>query len=42
MQGGNGDIDTENRLVDAAEKGEGGTNWEINMETCTLPCVTDT
>ena len=28
---------TENRLMDTAREGEGGTNWESSTETCVLP-----
>ena len=31
-QGCSGDADIENRLVDAVGEGQGGTNWESNME----------
>ena len=37
LQGSSGDADTENRLVDTAREGEGGTNAESNMEMYTLP-----
>ena len=33
---GNGDKDTENRLVNTAGEGEGGTDWKSNAETYTL------
>ena len=33
LQSSNGDADLENRLLDTAEEGEGGTNWENSMET---------
>ena len=39
LQGSNGDADIENRFVDTAGDGEGGTNWENSMETYTLPYV---
>ena len=39
LQGSNGDADVEKRLVDTGREGEGGTNWEGNMETYTLPYV---
>ena len=39
FQGSNADTDIENRLVDTVGEGEGGTNWESNMETYTLPYV---
>ena len=34
-----GDADVEKRLVDTAGEGEGGTNWEGNVETYPLPYV---
>ena len=33
--------DTENRLVDTMEEGEGGTNWENSMETYIIVCKID-
>ena len=39
LQGSNGDADTENRLVDPVWEEEGGTNWDSNMETYTLPYI---
>ena len=39
FQGSSGDTDIENRLMDMGGgryKGEGGTNGESSMETCTL------
>ena len=39
MQGSNRDAGTEKRLVDTVREGEGGTNRESSMETCTLPYV---
>ena len=41
LQGKNGDVDIENRLMDMGrgEEEEGGTNGESNMEAYTLPCV---
>ena len=39
FQGGNGDSDIENRLVDTVWEGDGGTNRESSMETYTLPYV---
>ena len=35
MQGGNGDIEIESRLVDTVWDGEGGMNRETSMETYT-------
>ena len=37
MQGGNGDADSEDRLVDTDGKEEGGTHGESSIETYTLP-----
>ena len=44
MQGRNREVDienehTENEHVDAGEEGEGGTNWEISVDICTLPGI---
>ena len=39
MQGRSGDTDTENRLAEPVEEGEGGANWDSSRETYTLPCV---
>ena len=39
FQGGNGDSDIENRLVDTVWEGDGGTNRESSMEIYTLPYV---
>ena len=39
LQGSNADADTEKRLVDTVREGEGGTNWENDTETHTLPSV---
>ena len=39
MQGNNRDADTENRIVDTVQEGEGGMNRESSIETYTLPCV---
>ena len=39
LEGSNGNADTGNRLVDAVEEGESGTNWENSVETHTLPYV---
>ena len=39
LQGGNTDTEAENGLVDTAEKGEGGTNWENSIDINALPCV---
>ena len=39
LQGSNGDIDIEERLVDIGGEGEVGANWESNMETYTRPYV---
>ena len=39
MQGHSGDAGGENRLVDTAGEGEGGTNRESITETYALPCV---
>ena len=39
LQGSNGDTDIQNRLVDTVGEGEGGMNWENNMQTYTLPYV---
>ena len=36
----NGDADIEKKLVDTVGEGENGMNWESNIETYTLPCVT--
>ena len=38
-QGRNRDADMENRLMDTAVEGEGGTSWESSVETCALPYV---
>ena len=35
-QGRNRDTDIEKRHVDTVEEGEGGTNWESNIETYTI------
>ena len=40
LQGWNRDTEAENRLVNTAEKGEGGTSWECSTHIYTLPCVT--
>ena len=37
MQGSNRNADTESKLVDSAEEGEGGVNRESSIETSTLP-----
>ena len=37
LKGSNWDADIENRLVDTVGEEGGGTNWESNMETYTLP-----
>ena len=37
MQGGNGDADTENSLVDTVGEGAGGMNWQSSMEVDALP-----
>ena len=29
----------ENGHVDAGDEGDGGMNWEPEIDTCTLPCV---
>ena len=42
LQGRNGDIDIENRLVNTAGEGEGGINWESSMDIYTLPRVKQT
>ena len=39
LQGRNTDTEAENGLVDTAEKGEGGTNWENSIDINALPCV---
>ena len=39
LQGRNRDADIENRLVETAREGEGGTNGESSIETYTLPYV---
>jgi len=39
LQDSNGDAEIENRLVVTVGEGKGGTNWENNMETYTLPYV---
>ena len=39
LQGRNRDTDIENRLLDSAREGKGGTNQESSIETYTLPCV---
>ena len=41
MQGSSGDADIEGRLTDMVPEGgegEGETNGESGLETCTLPC----
>ena len=38
LQGKNRDADIE-KLVNTAGKGQGGTNWESNIEIQTLPCI---
>ena len=38
LQGRNRDTAIEDRLLDTAGEGEGGTNWESSTETYTLPC----
>ena len=37
LQGSTGDTDIENRLVDTAGEGEGGTTWEQSIETYVSP-----
>lgn len=37
--GRNGGADIENRLVDTVGEGEGGTNRESSVGTCTLPYI---
>ena len=37
-QGRNGDADVENGLVDTVGEGEGGMNWESNIETIITLC----
>ena len=32
-------LKVQNRLMDTAWKGEGGTNWESSIEIYTLPCI---
>ena len=39
LQNNSGNTDIENRLVDTAGEGEGGTNWQNSMETYALPYV---
>ena len=39
MQRSNEDAGIGNRLVDPVGEGEGGTNGESSVETCTLPYV---
>jgi len=39
LQGRNRDTGIENRLMDTAGEGEGGTNWENSIETYILPYV---
>ena len=39
LQGRNWGAGRQNRLVDPAERGEGG-NWDSSVDICTLPCVT--
>ena len=39
MQGRDRDADIENRFVDTAGEGEGGTDRESGTEIHTLPCV---
>ena len=39
LQDSSGDANTKNRLVDTVGEEEGGTNWESNTETYTLPYV---
>ena len=38
-QGSNGDAEIENRFVDTWGEGEGGKNWEGNIETYIIPYV---
>ena len=38
LQGKNRDADIE-KLVNTAGKGQGGINWESNIEIQTLPCI---
>ena len=39
MQGGKGDTDIKNRLLDSVGEDEGGMIWEKSIETCILPYV---
>ena len=37
VAGNSGGGNIENRLMDTVGEGEGETNWESSVETCTLP-----
>ena len=39
LQNSSGNTDIENRLADTMEEGEGGTDWQSNGETYTLPYI---
>ena len=39
MQGGKGNTDVKNRLLDSEEEGEGGMIWEYSIETCISPYI---
>ena len=39
LQGSNGDVDIENRLLDTVGEKEGGIIWENNIKTYTSPYV---
>ena len=39
LQGRNRNTDVENRHVNTGGEGEGGMNWEIRIDICTLPWV---
>ena len=39
LQGGNGDADIENVLVDTVGEGESGMNGESSINIYTLPCI---
>ena len=42
MQSRSRDTDVENECEDTVGEGEGGTNWEIRIDICTLPWVKET
>ena len=39
LQGRNRDTDIENKHVNTSGEGEGGMNWESEVNIYTLPCV---